>query len=400
MSTQTSPRVRIRAYPACAATEPLTAGEIAAILARPAPAPLQPRLRVETVGQLATAYLRWAASYYVKRGAPTATVAVAARAIAYLRLARLTAFAPTEFGPMRLAAFQGYLCGLVTAENPRRPQRQRLTRTTMNEYVRSIVAMFKWGASREAYPESVWLALRTVKPLARHRAPDVGVPPPREGRKRRPPPPGAVEAALPYMPTPVRSMVELEALSACRPGEICAMRAGDLRPTADPQVLAYDVRPESNKVDHHEIVRTVYLGPKAVALLTPWLAGLEPEDYVFSPRRVEYLRNAARRAARTTPLWPSHTTAVRRRRRGQRPARWGECYTVDSYRRAVERSCDYAGVPRWTPGQLRHSGASHFANREDLLTARAILGHTDVRTTMNYVVADDAKVLAAVRREG
>ncbi|MGH7132701.1 MAG: tyrosine-type recombinase/integrase [Phycisphaerales bacterium] len=352
------------------------------------------RLTHRTVGDLARAWLLSCRSYYVKRDQPTAMYFISERAVHYLRLARLQAIPPNEFEPGDLRELQRFLCLL---------KGQPLCRGTIKKYLRAIVEMFRWGVEMGAVDESVWRSLQAVRMLRKGRAPEPGVPVPREGRKRRPPIKGAVQRALPFMPAPVRAMVELEMLSACRPLEICGMRAGDLRPTDDPGVTAYAVRDDFNKVEGYGIARTVYLGPKALVVLAPWLEGLEPDDFVFSPKRAERARRTAAKATRTNPRWRSHSLTARRLSRGSKPAGWGDHYTTASYRRAVERACIAAGLPagaRWTPGQLRHGGATYFANKEDLLIAKEVLGHTDIRTTIGYVVADQPQVIAAVSRHG
>jgi integrase len=132
----------------------------------------------------------------------------------------------------------------------------------------------------------------------------------------------------------------------------------------------------------------VYLGAAAMAILEAWWGEGDPDAPVFSAARSEASRNAAR--DRTLPRWPSHERAARRRAKARAGATFarapGDRYTASSYRRAIERACDAAGVPRWTPYQLRHAGATEVCSRTTLEVARVILGHRSIETTERYYV--------------
>jgi len=67
---------------------------------------------------------------------------------------------------------------------------------------------------------------------------------------------------------------------------------------------------------------------------------------------------AERRQNRKTPMFPSHESRYKREKkaRGRRPDR--SRYDVTSYRQAIERACEKAGVPRWHPHQLKHAIAT------------------------------------------
>lgn len=111
--------------------------------------------------------------------------------------------------------------------------------------------------------------------------------------------------------------------------------------------------------------------------------------------------NAAKAAARTTPRWPSHLRRNERKRVGgrrRRPPR--DHYTTGTYRQAVERACEKAGVPAWTPHQLRHAAATELRKEFGVELARVILGHSSAFTTEIYAEADRAKAVAAVEKVG
>jgi integrase len=133
------------------------------------------------------------------------------------------------------------------------------------------------------------------------------------------------------------------------------------------------------------------MGPRAQQLLAPLLTA-EPEGFVFSPRRAERDRMAARRSGRQTKLWPSHVRHQARNRKTA-PNRFPkERYEQASYRRAIRRACVKAGVPVWHPHQLRHTRLTELRRQYGLETAQACGGHRDLGVTQIY--AERARNLA------
>jgi len=337
----------------------------------------RPRLFVGTITQLADAYVGWAKSHFVKgqRVTTSASKAVMVAELLYRSGAGRTAVA--DFGPVALGEFQQWLAG---------DKDQTWARRTINEYVRIVVEMFRWGVSQELVDEGRHRALQTLRGLAKGRPPAKGVRPPREGRIVTPAPRESVRAVRRLVSPAVRAMIDLQLLTGMRPAEVCAMKPCHVRPTSNPKVLVYLVPPDRNKTEHFDITRQVWLGPRSVRVLKLFQPPTQGEGY-FSPRRAEEARNAAKRATRRNPRWASHSTAARRISRGASEARWSDMYTVDSYRRAITRACEAAGVETFAPNQLRHSAATGISLRNDLEVAQLMLGHADARTTQRYARA-------------
>jgi integrase len=133
--------------------------------------------------------------------------------------------------------------------------------------------------------------------------------------------------------------------------------------------------------------RVVLLGPQAQETLRPFLS-TDVMAYLFSPRRYVEELHAGRAAARKTKRTPSET----KRRRKARPRRApGERYTRRSYRVAVVRACRKAGVPAWSPLQLRHTAATVIRAKYGLESAKVILGHSRVETSQLYAERDLAR---------
>lgn len=236
-----------------------------------------------------------------------------------------------------------------------------------------IVRVFKWAVGEELVPVTTYQALAAVPGLRKGRtsAPDhlpVG-----------PIPESAVQATLPHLPPIVADMVLIQRLTGCRPGELVILRPCDI--DRNGEVWAY--RPESHKTEHHGRERIIYIGPKAQAILRPYLLRAA-EAYCFSPAESEKNRRAEQRTGRKTKVQPSQQD--RRKKHPRRKV--GQRYSRDSYRRAIHRACDVAGVEKWSPNRLRHSAATEIRHRFGLEAAQVALGHATADITQVYAERD------------
>lgn len=325
-----------------------------------------------SVNEVLLAYLGHADSYYVKNGKPTVEPGNIRLAIRPLRQLYGHTNA-REFGPLGLKAVRKAMID------------SGLCRSEINRRVGRLVRLFKWAVSEEMIPPSVHQALQTV-PGLRHGRADV-----RESKPVKPAPEGFVEAIRPHVARQVWAMVDLQRLSGMRPGEVVSMRTIDLDRTG--RVWVY--KPESHKTEHHGKARIIQLGPKAQAILGPWLRP-DLASYLFSPAEATAERLATLRTARKTPVQPSQ-----RSRAKAKPAKTaGSAYTVESYRRAIAYGCKRADVPRWHPHQLRHSAATQLRKEFGLDVARAVLGHSSPAVTEVYAELDLTKAADAMQRIG
>jgi len=305
-----------------------------------------------------------------------------------------------DFGPVRLTAYQAWL-----SNHPD----EAWARSTINNYVAHVMQMFKWAVSRQYLHVQQFQSLGTVRALRRGRRVMAGSKIPREGDKVRPPDPAAIKAVKAYLPRMIAAMVDLQLLTGMRPNEVCSIRPADLKKTATKGVVAYGVLDEANKTAWLDIERTVYIGPKGMAILKP-LIPTDPEEYIFSPAKSEADRLAERRASRTMKMWPSHDPLTRAHRRGQMPMKYGERYTPEAYAKAIYRACDRCNVDRaeegldpieaWYPYQLRHAAASFITEKEGIAVAQVLLGHRSIETTIRYVTVRDGRAAGAAKKHG
>ena len=88
----------------------------------------------------------------------------------------------------------------------------------------------------------------------------------------------------------------------------------------------------------------------------------------------------------------------RRKRRPQRAPK--DQYTTASYRRAIARGCERAGVPHWHPHQLRHNAATRIRKEFGIDGAQAVLGHRHLRVTETYAELATDKATKIMREIG
>jgi integrase len=335
--------------------------------------------RVVTVDHVIAGYWRHAEVYYCKDGKPTSELSVLKLAMRYLH--QLYGSVPAvEFGPLALKACRERMIDAG------------LARTTINGFVSRIRQAFRWAVEGELVPGPVLQALQAVSGLKRGRSRA------KEYEPIRPVDRGAVEAVLPHVARQVAAMVELQWLTGMRPQEVVQMRMAEI----DRGGRVWLYRPRDHKVEHHGMDRVIPIGPKAQAVLVPFLS-LDPLAAMFSPKDAEMERRAAMRAARKSKVWPSHSNQARharRRARGSEVQGLRDCYDTHSYRRAIARGCEAAGIPSWSPNQLRHSAASRIRKELGIEAAQAVLGHRQLETTQVYAAVNLAHAVEAMERLG
>ena len=204
-----------------------------------------------------------------------------------------------------------------------------------------------------------------------------------------------VDKTLPYLPSPIAAMVRLQRLTGMRPGGVCAMRPCDIDTSHDVWVYV----PWEYKSDHHEdCQRFVPFGPKSQSILVPYLIDAEdnPEKWLFSPKESMSERHRKARKHRKTKVQPSQQD----RRKPNPKCLPKEKYDKDAYCRAIRRAARKAGVPHWSPNQLRHSALTERRAKEGVEAAQLMGNHKNVQITEIYAEKDIAKALELARKYG
>ena len=320
-----------------------------------------------------------------------------------------------EFGPMALRVIREQMV------------QKGWCRKSVNRMTGRVKSIFRWATEQELIPGTIWHALLAVAGLR------AGYSEAPESSRVRPVPMELVNAVKPFVNRRVWAMIELQRLTAARPGELCIMRRCDV----DRSGPIWMYKPTEHKTAHLEHERIIYIGPQGQDILTPFLLRAE-ESYCFSPAEAmkEYLED--RHEARETPPTYGNRRGKNINPNPERPP--GDHYDVASYRRAIERACERAFAPpehlrprlradgkkmetpaqfksrlsdeekaelrawrkahRWHPHQLRHNAATELRKEFGLDTARIILGHHSPAITLIYAEADQKKALEAMMKVG
>jgi integrase len=334
-----------------------------------------------TINELILAYWKHAESHYRRPdGTHTAEIPCLRAALRLLR--QLYGHTSVkDFGPLALKAVRQKMIESIDKRTGR-----PWCRRSINLHTYRIRSLFRWGVEQELVPPSVLQGLQAVRGLQKGRTAA------RETDKVKPVPDAHVEAVFPVVSAPVRAMIELQLLSGMRPGEVVIMRAIDLEMTGP--VWLY--RPGSDQAsgvhktawrDHERIIA---IGPRAQEVIKPFLK-TDLLAYLFSPAEsMEAFYQKWRKPDRRP------VNALKRRTK-RRP---GARYTVNSYRYAIARACDKAGVPHWNPHRLRHTKATEIRREAGLDAARVVLGHRSPKITEVYAEIDVNKAAEVMERLG
>lgn len=274
-----------------------------------------------------------------------------------------------NFGPLALKTVQSELAG------------NGLGRTTVNGFTGIVKHLFKWAAANELVKPEVFHGLQAVSGLRRGRT-DA-----HESDPVRPVVQAHIDAIKPHVSRQVWALVQLQLLTAARAGELVGMRPVDLDTTN--RVWVY--KPALHKTAHHGHARAIYIGPKAQAVIVPFLSGRAVNVPLLSPLDAVAERAQEAKTHRRPNQKPNARITDRRVR---------EQYTVSSYRKAVQRACDKADIPRWHPHQLRHNAATFIRREEGIEVARVILGHRSAGVTEIYAEQDHGKAIEVMQRIG
>jgi integrase len=219
----------------------------------------------------------------------------------------------------------------------------------------------------------------------------------RESEAVAPVPEEHVNAILPHVSRQVGAMIQLKALTAARPGEVCGLRMCDVDTTGRVWTFA----PPEHKNAYRGHKRMIFVGPQAQKILAPFLK-TDLQALLF-PAEAEAARRATRTLRRDIPRNQGHTPGSNRKRKPRKAP--GLRYTVEACCKAIYAGCENAfGMPMewwrapkdekpeqrtarlaklrewrhdhcWHPHPLRHNAATRLRKEHGLDVARAVLGH-------------------------
>lgn len=345
-----------------------------------------------TIAELMLAYVQYSEGRYRRNdGSPTGHTENVKLALRPLK--RLYAERPAnEFNCLMLRA-----CAVEAIADSIRRREKPLARRVANQRARLIRRMFRWGAGRKLVDKGVPEELANFEWIYAGEILEI------DGKNvmAQDPAPSQllsatdVEKTVAFLPPVVRSLVETIRLTGARPSEIFSMRTADVDRSGQP----WTYRPRWHKNFRRGLTREIQFGPQCQASLAPWLLPDSPDEFVFSPKRTVELMRQSARAERIAKRPESSGNRKKAAKRPKRVA--GNRYNRTSLLHAIKRAADKAGVPPWSPGQLRHLRATELEAQFGVATAAAVLGHARVDTTLDfYVKTDSEKAKAAMSTIG
>ena len=319
-------------------------------------------------------------------------------------------------------------------------------RTRINKQIGRIKLMMRWAVenehvativtSDEGKPRSFLEPLLAVKGLRK------GQTDAKESDPVKPVPQAMIDTTLRPCGRHLAAMIQVQLYTGMRPGELLVMRTGDI--DRDSEIWTY--RPRQHKGEHRGHGREIWIGPKAQAILIPFLK-LDPDAFIFSPADAEADRRQRQHEARIadgTPLVFGNKPGTNKVKRPLRTP--GKRFTVPSYGRAIAYACvkafplpthlarhRVAGAGRksastrwetaqewrkrlgedgwqakeqfrrehsWHPHQLRHAAATELRREFGLEAARIILGHRSSAITETYAERDTSAAKDIMKRVG
>ncbi|MCP4571464.1 MAG: tyrosine-type recombinase/integrase [bacterium] len=291
-----------------------------------------------------------------------------------------------EFGPRKLKEHRQWLIdtpyrrvngsGKVIKEETR-------SRAYINAQIDRIRRMFTWAASEELIPPSVPQALATVANLRKGRTKA------REPAKRRPVAWPDVAAVAAVVSPIVSAMISLQWYTGARSDNVCHLRPCEV----DQSSTVWLWMPGHHKGTWRNAELIIPIGPRAQAAIGR-LIDRDEDTFVFSPRESAGWYAACRAARRKSKRTPSEKA----RRRPNR--RLSVKYTTNTYGQAVSYGIAKAGVPHWTPHQMRHSRATAVRKTHGVEAAKAMLGHESLDATLIYAERDLALAKRVAREVG
>jgi integrase len=261
------------------------------------------------------------------------------------------------------------------------------SRKTVNEQMNRLVRIIKWGVAQGMVPVTVHQTLKCIEPLKRGRSDAVETKPVRCVEQ------SLIDATVKQLTPVLSAMVRFQQLTGCRPGELIQITPAMVDRSGD----VWTITLENHKTAYRGKSRTLYLGPKAQAILMPYLLR-GANDPCFSPKESESQRLAMKHEKRVTPPSYGNRPGTNRTRKPKRQP--GTQFTTGSYARAIKYACQRAELEHWHPNQLRHSAATAIRKEFGIDAASVILGHSSLDVTQVYAEKDEAKAKEVARRIG
>ena len=224
----------------------------------------------------------------------------------------------------------------------------------INNRVGIIKQMFHWGGEEEIIPADIANAVKLVKHLKKGQSAAI------EYDAVGPVPDETVEKTLLHLPPQEQDMVMVQRRISGRPQDMYNMRPCDIDRSKDIWVYCPFTYKTKKKDAANKRIRKLFIGPRAQKILLPYLERHKDDSEQFVFTRQE-----------------------------------GKQYVGCHYNKVIADACKKAGVPPWTPNQLRHAGGTEVRNKygldeavmrmENRRSCRILL-RSQIKNSINYLL--------------
>ena len=336
-----------------------------------------------SVGEIASEWLTWIEATQCPNGkSRTSRYYSARQAIAAME--DFWEYPVTCFGSRELTEVQEKLVNTAVISRPKdpakTPKKRLRCRVTINNTIHRIRQLFKWAATRKRIEQDEWPALKAqlemVTPLLRNQTQAW------DGPEDRTVSDEVVDATIPHLPDIVADLLRFQRYTGCRPGEAQSLLLGeiDMRPLPHYEgTWVYTVPQHKLSWRAKHLPRKIAIGPKAQEILKKCIPRLngDPKRAVFSPR---FSKRNPTRWCKGGAIKPQSA----KRQWVKKPRQVKEVYSNGAINTCIKRACEKAGIPPWSPNQLRHTRITEVREGDSLDAASAVGGHSKVDQTQHY----------------
>lgn len=262
---------------------------------------------------------------------------------ATVKLCRLFGDLPaSQLTPLKLRHFQDHLV------------QGKYARSHINKLQRRVIRIWGWAVSYDLLDPALLVGLQSVPALR------MGLPGVTEAPEIDLVPLDLVKQTIEKIHEPVKSMIQVQLMTGCRPGEVRGMTWGDIDQSGEMWIY----RPAKHKTAHWGKKRVIPLTQKVQEILLKFPRE-RPTDFVFDPgSRVE-----------------------------------NKSYHRQSYSRAIKVCCEAHGLAVWNPRQLRKLAAQRVDDMLGIEHSSALLGHSGSDVTRRfYAKSQLTKATEAAKR--
>lgn len=320
-----------------------------------------------SIGQVALLYLAWAKEYYGTE--KNSTYWHQRGAIKPFSLEYHDTMAD-DFDALMLEEYRDRFA----KQKLKRDDKLTMAKTTVNDRLTRIKMMFRWAAkNRHISKESLTLLLE-AKPIQAGRQ-EVRVLPEREAITLE-----QLEAVACQAEPMVADMMRMQWLTCCRPSSLFRATPKQFKADADGMLIW---RPR-HKNEWRGKKLQIPIGPKCEEIVRRYLERA-PEAFLFRP--VEMVTNRSKKEQFDREFY--------RKKIGQAQSR-ADIALEKELKRALKPTENQV----WTMYQIRHGRVTAEVDSHDLTVAKAVAGHSTVKSTEVYSHADLSIAKKAARERG